>query len=874
MSTETFPLHPLGHLRHWLLTGPHETLYKGPPGEENVLRRDALDKTRVEPPFTAALGTPGPFGTPWRFHHPGQNFFVELSSFWFQLTLIDSYAFTQLESPRDETVDALLWVAGAADLWVNGTHLTRFDPIRYMYPDAQKVALPLRRGMNTLCVRLQCFGVRDTRILFGLQLPAGRDDLRVHLPGPTDTIAPLIAAANWLDSVRALNNAQSGNLESPEIEEQIQLNYEKHEDEPLNPIYPREIGRLYTQISRFANAIPWFEMAFQAGGEVDSSLKNLINDSRLKAGENSDVVISSTPSPFAAEIHLGKKSIPWPAGESRVDLAKEHPFQLSVSITAAEQTLKRNFEIPANQPLPQPPKPGADFQRAQLARVAATSFSSARDGRGFIGIPALTSRRLLGLTHADDAPAFAHALARTDSREDCADFTLAMLLRLHALNLVSPQETAGIKRTALAFRYWSDEPGNDAMCFWSENHSLLFHGCQRIAGLLFPDDTFTTSGRTGAQQAALALDMCRKWLDHVEPRGFDEFLSSVYMPITILALLNLVDFAQDADVSRRAAALIDRIYRDLATQAFRGVTVGPQGRVYRAVLYPERSGTQLLLTFATPEAVAPPEDGWDTANWFIFLASSPAYRPPKDLADLMREPANQRYRHANAEIVLHKTRDYLLTSLAIPAAWQNDKGEPVGLQPGWGGYQQHVWQATLAPGCHVFVNHPGGSFDESKSRPGYWYGNGLLPRVTQRGGALAAIYAIPDGRAPYPRRSSAEWFWPIGGCPVPFDLHPIPFTHAHWPADAFDRQEVREHWAFGQKDSGYVALWCSALLEPHDDVLTGRELRAAGHRTAWLAFCGSAEANGTFDAFIAACLNHQPAFDPDSLTLSGINLPA
>ncbi len=51
--------------------------------------------------------------------------------------------------------------------------------------------------------------------------------------------------------------------------------------------------------------------------------------------------------------------------------------------------------------------------------------------------------------------------------------------------------------------------------------------------------------------------------------------------------MNLIDFSGDAEMSRRAAALVDRIFVDLATQSFEGVTVAPQGRVYRNVLYPQ-----------------------------------------------------------------------------------------------------------------------------------------------------------------------------------------------------------------------------------------------------------------------------------------------
>src|SRR5205823_4317926 len=60
------------------------------------------------------------------------------------------------------------------------------------------ITLKLQRGLNRLCVRLQCFGVRDTRILFGLfvENPAG---VAVSMPGA----ARIAEAADWIDTVRA-----------------------------------------------------------------------------------------------------------------------------------------------------------------------------------------------------------------------------------------------------------------------------------------------------------------------------------------------------------------------------------------------------------------------------------------------------------------------------------------------------------------------------------------------------------------------------------------------------------------------------------------------------------------------------------------------
>lgn len=47
------------------------------------------------------------------------------------------------------------------------------------------------------------------------------------------------------------------------------------------------------------------------------------------------------------------------------------------------------------------------------------------------------------------------------------------------------------------YRYWADEPGDDVMWFFSENHALMFHICQYFAGKSMPERVFTCSGLTG-----------------------------------------------------------------------------------------------------------------------------------------------------------------------------------------------------------------------------------------------------------------------------------------------------------------------------------------------------------------------------------------
>ena len=786
-----FTLHPLGYIQHWLVAGPHLTRYEGPPRSEDILRREALDSGLVDPPSSADLNGVGPFGEPWRMYDPGENFFVEFSAFHSRLVVLDSYAFTEIESTRDLTVRARLWVAGDADLWVNDSHLTRFNVGRYMFPHSQEVNLSLRRGVNRLCVRLQVFGVRDTRTLFGLRLEeAEGKGLVVRVPG----CAQLVDPVKWLKGIQS---------------------------------------------------------------------------------EGRDAIVSRNPAPVKASVVVpGGSPLSWPAGSSRLLLGAARPVRLSVEIAAGCQTLRRSLEIPANRNTLAMQIPD-DLRTARLNFIAHTMTS----GNGVLSgreahLP-LLARRLLDRNSEIESSALVSVLGVIDRREDCADFALATLLRFVALDLASADESAKIQRTALAFRYWDDEPGNDAMCFWSENHSLLFHGCQMLAGRLYPDCVFNNSNRLGSVQATLGATRCRDWLARIEPRGLEEFNSGTYLPITIGALLNVVDFSADAELSQRASTLIDRLYEGLAIHAFAGVVVSPQGRVYRNVLYPGESGTQALLSDAAPEArpdflnfsLEFPPDSL-SGNWIVYPASSPNYRPPAHLEGLMTDSISKRYRQAEVEIVLHKTSDFLLTSLAIPASTAGvGETKPSPFQPGRAGYQQHLWQATLGPDCHVFVNHPGGSFEESLSRPGYWYGNGVFPRLCQREGVLGAIYNIPDGSEVAKNPMPLDNPWPPGAWANPFEKHPIPFSHVHWPSDAFDREETHEHWLFGQKNGGCIALWCSTPLETHNEMMTGREFRAWAYRSAWVAICGGIAESGTFESFIASCIAREPEFDCGALTL-------
>ena len=99
-----------------------------------------------------------------------------------------------------------------------------------------------------------------------------------------------------------------------------------------------------------------------------------------------------------------------------------------------------------------------------------------------------------------------------EQRFDCADFyalSLLMLLYGYESALLS-EDKARIEAAFKGFKFWIDEPGLDAMCYFTENHQILFHVTAYLAGQRWRERTFTNSGYTGQQQRERAARRIQK----------------------------------------------------------------------------------------------------------------------------------------------------------------------------------------------------------------------------------------------------------------------------------------------------------------------------------------------------------------------------
>jgi len=166
-------------------------------------------------------------------------------------------------------------------------------------------------------------------------------------------------------------------------------------------------------------------------------------------------------------------------------------------------------------------------------------------------------------------------------RYDTSDFKLQSVIRiLHEYKeKLSSEDYLLIKSTILDYKYWMDQNGEDSICFWSENHQLLFATSEYLLGHYYSDETFTNQDITGSQHSILGKERLLIWLEQRWLYGFTEFYSNTYYVEDIAPLANLIDYAHDDEIRIKAKIIMDLLLNDVATQSFKGTFATVSGRM-------------------------------------------------------------------------------------------------------------------------------------------------------------------------------------------------------------------------------------------------------------------------------------------------------
>lgn len=785
-----FQLSNEGYITHYLYSGKKETEFFDDYQDTNQLRYERYLRNKVarhdmcEVPQTVDFHSNSPLGLPWKYYYTKNNIFFDASHFYPEMRKIELWAATEMEVEEEIDLELMVWSYPALDLWINNEHVACIKNPVYKPIQSKPIKYKFNKGKNQIFIRIETLGVRDTRIAFALQVLKNIDKVWVTLPEEAD-VKPFVDAENLLNSAIIHDGCLMFQKELP------------------------------------SHSIIAYHLDIVDYRRYDErELKESIN------------------------------------GYKTVKLKDYEKFHVEIQVGGSK--LIKYFEQIEQQTAAYLPA-GISNHREWIYKKIGEVTSLIRSEKDGFAIFPMLSRYYQGMRLDSDKQEFMVTLKQIERRMDCSDFMTCGLIRFINEYEMSIDMELELKRVILQFRYWMDEDGQDGMCFWSENHSLMFYQSAYFFGLRYGEESFVRSGKKGFEVARVAKVRLLEWFQDVLENGFDEFNSGVYAPITLAAMLNVVDYAE-YELSEMASKAVDLFFQRLVIHYFKGTIVSPQGRVYRDALYPYKQSVQGIVNFLDKSAP------YVYCEWLIPFATS-KYKLKEELYDLMKQKGFIQYSTSNAMINIYKTNDYILTSVASPRrdgisrVWAYDYDEEhrgsfsytrtlneafhgtTQFQPGVFGYQQHLWYAALDTELSIFINHPGQSCEAmAESRPGYWYGNGIMPALRQEKNILGIIYVIPEN-------------------------YPIHFTHLFWNANKFDNVKQNERWLFGSKGDSYIGIWSSQELVDYDDVLFQCEKRSYGSEQAFVIICGSKEEHTNLETFIETCEAMTVGFDKTNYTL-------
>jgi len=516
-----------------------------------------------------------------------------------------------------------------------------------------------------------------------------------------------------------------------------------------------------------------------------------------------------------------------------------------------------------------------------------------------------------------------------DGRYDTADFKLQTTTRLlyEYTDEIPQVYIDDIKDSVLGFKYWMDQEGEDSMCYWSENHQLLFSTSEYLLGHYYQNEVFTNEGITGLEHRAMGKERVLSWLEQRWLYGFTEFYSNTYYVEDIAPLANLIDFAPDEEVQIKAKIILDLLLYDLASQSYKGTFTTVSGRMYEnGKKYPnensmrsvsesfldyevgtERKGMDLnfiyMNNYTVPQVFT--EIGQDETTMILKASNGLNVSELKE-RDLIGQDDNQIMMQwameafTNPEVVTNSMKyinnnnmltneflnDFKMINITflrdfglLPTVSRilNPKTNGVAIQRGnaYTYKTEDFFMATLQ-------NHHPGEFADQQ----HVFSVTLSPEVTVfhqhpakaiGEGALSNSpgYWVGYGRFPHSVQDEN----------VNLSIYSIPdkpgfmedslsyFTHAYFPTELFDEYDIEGQYAFARVGETYVALIGNEDLYLGQDIVdttvqSTNDLIQEGAHTFWITEVSSSATDTSYAAFKTRIKDNKVEFDEASLQLS------
>ena len=741
----------------------NEWLEKGFSIYENPCRKEFINRRKEQIPEYIETDGEGNqectvFGETKSFvpYFPFGNQGVDFSEFYFNPTYLRCYSYALVLAEQEETARFELETCGGITLWLNGELVTDFIPFTRNKKQTCPVTLHLKQGFNKILVCLDDLAERDTDFYFRMRYE-GNGRLKLCLPVDDEVD---------VETMDKVEQALS----------QIYFDRETYISEPVVLNLKNPLDRnLCVQIT------------YKPVTDKISHAEKLVchETLELKPGANTLTLFdggSVIPGFYTIRVKAGVDGI-W--------------AERSIAVQVFRRELLEQKEATVKARKAQAIRYLAEYEVENVYKAAAILAAGGDEKQA----ESIILEELEGVW----------------ARKDCSDFHLIVVLQIWKLfgERLSEQTRLAIRGVILGFRYWIDEPGDDVMWFFSENHALLFHICQYYAGKLFPDECFTNSGWTGREQEKRAEELLDEWFDGFFKEFITEWNSNAYIPVDVLGLCGLYNLADEESRWRDLAGrALDALFYDMAVNEHKGAVMTTFGRSYEKESKGNyAAGTTALLYIGYGAGCLN-----RAALAYISLILGD-YEPPKEYQTYIGLTGRQKLIYEKTQGYKEHVNLYLYKDARVQLS------TAVAFHPFTPGYQEHIMQATLDPTAQMYVSHPGEVQPYGSGRPNYWAGNGSLPLAAQYENLGIMVYHIPED-------------------------HPVAFTHVYAPLMEFSTYVGTKDTLAAEKDGGYIGVRAlNGLLPQQEGPCLGREFISPGRDNVWLVKVGTREEYPSLEQF-------------------------
>jgi hypothetical protein len=686
----------------------------------------------------------------WTIYFPFGNIGVEASGFYFVPTYLRRYGKVSLFSKAAGRRTFEIETCGAATLWVNGKLIIDFTPFTRNMVKSTQFKIDLQEGDNEFLFCLEDLAERDTDYYFRLR---SLDDaglaMRLPIGGEVD-----------VNVLRQIENMLNG----------VHTNKEVYIDEPAELYIKNPFDKEQTVTVKVFPA--------SLGGGLAGVRHAQATGYTLEPGQDSLSIDSEFQGYCLLNIGCEYKGI---SISRNIDTQLVSGSNLNLDEPNLQKRKEHMVELIANSPVNNIYKATALLHR----------------GRDIDLAQEIILEEIKGIV----------------AKKDCADFHFAMLLHAYIAydNKLSQNVKAAIEDAMLGFRYWIDEPGNDVMWFFSENHALMFHTCQYIAGGLLPDMVFESSGLAGKELRKKAEGLLETWFESFFDEFITEWNSPAYIPIDYLGLAVLYMNGEEA-LHQNAKKAMDKLSHCLAMFSFEGALMGTAGRIY------EREIKGVYASGATGFLHMLYNTGTTCKVDFALSTALSDYMPPQEY---------EKYIAKQAEPLIYQTTQGFEDHVNI-YMYKDSYGiltTAVGFKPYINGYQEHIVHCALDKTAQVFVNHPGEGQPFGSGRSAFWAGNGVLPNASQDGDTATLHFKLGDNK--------------------------IGYTHAYVPLSEFDHYLITPNVVVVQKGRGLMGVAAKNGIE-----LTGSgscaniEFVSGGRENIWKVKLGNLDKYSGLEDFL------------------------